>query len=324
MVDTHYDLLSICYTCFLKNDYKKIEDIAFEINKDDNIKCIFANLYFMSEKEMKEELHENYYNPNVSIIDMFKISKRILEHYLPNIDFIYSIEGCDYVDIADLEELYNEGLRSIVPVWNTENKYGSGNRTKKGLTLDGVEFINKAIDLGIGIDLSHANIKTFYDMIDVIRANKQLGKEVICYASHSNSRRLCERERNLTDEQLEAIKEVDGLVGILSNRNFVTLNKKSTKQEQKLEYLKHIIHISNIIGIDNVMLSTDDMRFCGDIDFEYYELPIYEYSNLSFEVKETLLYLFKLEEANKIMYENAYNKIIDKLNIKTRKKCKTV
>ena len=135
MVDTHYDLLSICYVCYLKNDYSKIEKIANEIkNNNGNIKCIFANLYFMSKEEMKEELHENYYNCNISVLDMFKISKQILEYYLPNIEFIYSIEGCDFVDINDLDQLYNEGLRAIVPVWNTENKFGSGNRTNNGLT----------------------------------------------------------------------------------------------------------------------------------------------------------------------------------------------
>ena len=72
MVDTHYDLLTICYVCYLKNDYSKIEKIAQDINNNlGNIKCIFANLYFMSEEEMKEELDINYYNKNVSILDMF-------------------------------------------------------------------------------------------------------------------------------------------------------------------------------------------------------------------------------------------------------------
>jgi len=323
MVDTHYDLLSICYICYLKNDYTKIEEIVKKIkNNKYSIKCIFANLYFMSEEEMKEELHNNYYNPNISVLDMFKISKTILESYLPNIDFIYSIEGCDYIDVNDLELLYNEGLRSIILVWNTENKYGSGNRNTKGLTRDGIIFINKAIELGIGIDLSHANLNTFYGLIEVIKENQRLGKDVVCYASHSNSKKLCIRERNLTNEQLKLIKEVNGLVGIFSNRNFITQDYNLTKQEQKLEYLKHIIYISNIVGIDNIMISTDDMSFCGDIDSEYYEIPIFDYSNIVSENKELLLSYFSLEDTNNILYNNAYNKIINKLNIKTNKKCK--
>jgi len=318
MVDTHYDLLTICYTCYLKNDYSKIEKIAREINNNEgNIKCIFANLYFMSKEEMVEELGQNYYREDVSVLDMFKISKNILERYLPNIDFVYSIEGCDYLEIDDLEPLYNEGLRSIVLVWNNQNKYGSGNRTNLGLTTEGIKFLNKAIELGIGIDLSHANEKTFYGMIEVIKENKKLGKDVICYASHSNSRTLCNRERNLTDKQLEEIKNVDGLVGVFSNRNFITQNYNLDKNSQKLEYLNHIIYICNIVGIENIMLSTDDMSFCGDIDPEYYETSIFNYNNLTKETKELLLKEFSLYDTEKLMYLNVYNKILDKLGIKT-------
>lgn len=325
MVDTHYDLLSICYVCYLKNDYTKIEEITKKIksNKED-IKCIFANLYFMSKEEMKEELHENYYKSNISVLDMFKISKQILENYLPEIEFIYSIEGCDYIDIKELELLYEEGLRSILLVWNTENKYGSGNRTDKGLTKEGIEFLNKAIELGIGIDLSHANLNTFYGMIEVIKYNKEIGNEVVCYASHSNSKTLCDRQRNFNDEQLKMIKEVGGLVGIFSNRNFITQNYTLSKEKQKLEYLKHIIYISSIVGIDNIMLSTDDMSFCGEIDSDYYELPVFDYSNLTVENRELLLNYFCSQKANKILYENAYNKIINKLNVKESKKCKKI
>lgn len=323
MVDAHLDLLTICYICYLKNDYTKIEKIVNKIkNNKEDIKCIFANLYFMSKDEMKQELHENYYNPNVSVLDMFKISKQILESYLPKIDLIYSIEGCDYVDIDDLELLYNEGLRSVVLVWNNENIYGSGNRTNKGITKEGINFINRAIELGIGIDLSHANLNTFYGIIEVIKENKKLGRDVICYASHSNSRKLCDRKRNLTDKQLNVIKEIDGLVGVFSNRNFVTKNYNLSKEAQKIEYLKHIIYISNIVGIDNIMLSTDDMSFLGDIDHEYYETSIYDYSNITLENKETLLQYFSLKDTNKILYGNAYNKIIEKFNIKNNKKCK--
>lgn len=320
MVDTHYDLLSVCYTCFLKNDYKKIEEIVKKINNNKNIKCIFANLYFMSVDEMKSELHENYYNPNVSILTMFKISKQILEYYLPNIEFIYSIEGCDFLDINDLESLYKEGLRSVVLVWNTENKYGSGNRTNKGLTKEGIKFINKIIDLGIGIDLSHANINTFYGIIELIKENQNLGKEVICYASHSNSRALCNKERNLDDNQLKSLKEVNGLVGIFCNKHFVTKEYNLSKDELNKLYLNHVIHISKIIGIDNVMISTDNLSFMVDIDPEYEDTIMFDYSNIEKEISNLLQTHFSISNTNKIMYDNAYEKVINKLNNKNKYK----
>ena len=318
MVDTHYDLLSIAYVCYLKGDYSKIINIANEI-KESGVKAVFANLYFMSREEMEYELDSNYYRDNISVTQMFKTSKQVLEHYLPGIEFIYSIEGCDYVNACDLKELYDLGLRSIILVWNTKNKYGSGNRTNRGLTEAGKQFLKSAIDLGIGIDLSHANENTFFDMINLIKKEQNQGKDVICFASHSNARILCDRSRNLTDEQLAAIKNVGGLVGVLSNKNFVSDKKNLSNRELEIEYLKQIIYISNIIGRENLMLSTDDMRFCGDIDQEYLKLPIYEYKSLSSGIRNTLNLYFSSDDIENMMYNNAKEKIIVKLKERRNK-----
>ena len=307
MIDTHYDLLSICYKCYLLNNYSLIENISKEILSS-GVKGVFANLYFLSEEEMKDELHPKYYDKNVSILEMFKISKNILLKYLPNTEFIFSIEGCDYVRISDLDDLYNEGLRAVALVWNNENIYGSGNRTNKHLTEKGKEFLNKCIDLGIGIDLSHANDETLFDIIDLI---KNSNKKVICFASHSNSRELWNIKRNLTDKQLEAIKEINGYVGVISNINFINTFDNSFERKSK-EYLNHIIHIANIVGKDKVMLSTDDMRFYAEYNPEYLERPIYEYKNIKNSIEKELLTYFNKTDTNNILYNNAH-KIINEL-----------
>ena len=319
MIDTHYDLLSICYVCYLKNDYTKIEKFAEEIRKS-GVKCIFANLYFESIDEMKEELHPNYYNENVPIIEMFKIGKMILESYLPEIEFVYSIEGCDYLEIDDLEPLYAEGLRSILLVWNNKNKYGSGNRSDIGLTELGKQFINKAIELGIGIDVSHANIPTFFDIISLVKENVNQGKNVLCYASHSNARTLHEKQRNLNDEQLLALKSVGGLVGVLSNVHFISKEVDSPFEEKSHEYLEHIKYIASIIGEDKVMLSTDDMRFAGDFDSEYFVAPIYNYATIKDDIERELLTYFSREDTDNILYNNAYDNIVKNLLPETKRR----
>lgn len=152
---------------------------------------------------MKKEYHSNYWNPDIGLKQMFHIATTLVSDFVPsNIDVYYSIEGCDYVKIEDLEELYEMGLRVILPVWNHQNQYGSGNRTEMGLTEKGKELIKKAVYLGISIDLSHANQETFHDIIILIDRLKKVNQEVLFFASHSNARTLCNRMRNLTDEQL--------------------------------------------------------------------------------------------------------------------------
>ena len=57
----------------------------------------------------------------------------------------------------------------------------------------------------MGIDLSHANKKSFYDLCDLVEEKKREGFRVCVYASHSNARSLCDRDRNLDDEQLKTL-----------------------------------------------------------------------------------------------------------------------
>ena len=73
MFDMHYDLLSVAYVCYLKNDYSYLEQWCKFYN-DDNVKGVIANLYFMSKDEMKEELHPDYYRDDVPVVSMFQWS----------------------------------------------------------------------------------------------------------------------------------------------------------------------------------------------------------------------------------------------------------
>lgn len=320
MFDAHYDLLSIAYVCYLKNDYSYLEE-RIESYRNDNVQGVIANLYFMSEEEMKEELHPKYYQKEVSVVEMFRISTEIIKSYLPNTDLIFSIEGCDFLETSDLDELYSLGLRNILPVWNNKNKYASGNRSNQGLTEEGKCLLEKAIELGISIDLSHANKKSFDDITSYLMEKKAAGEDFFVMASHSNARSICTRERNLEDDQLLAIKELNGLVGVFSNRNFIvpeSLKEKVNQQEKEQYYLEHINHIVDLIGIDHVVLATDDMDFCKEADAEYGEVQIYSYDNIAKNVQSTLEQRYSIEDTYQIMYGNMKQRY-DMINNKVRK-----
>lgn len=320
MFDAHYDLLSIAYVCYLKNDYSYLEE-RIKSYRNDNVQGVIANLYFMSEEEMKEELHPKYYQKEVSVVEMFRISTEIIKSYLPNTDLIFSIEGCDFLETSDLDELYSLGLRNILPVWNNKNKYASGNRSNQGLTEEGKCLLEKAIELGISIDLSHANKKSFDDITSYLMEKKAAGEDFFVMASHSNARSICTRERNLEDDQLLAIKELNGLVGVFSNRNFIvpeSLKEKVNQQEKEQYYLEHINHIVDLIGIDHVVLATDDMDFCKEADAEYGEVQIYSYDNIAKNVQSTLEQRYSIEDTYQIMYGNMKQRY-DMINNKIRK-----
>ena len=313
MFDTHYDLLTKLYISYKRNDFKYIENWLKNYNSD-NVTGLIANLCFMSEEEMEKEYDINYLDN--SVIEIFKKSIELLYKYLPaGINCITSIEGCDYFkDENDLIDLKKLGLNAIAPVWNNKNKFGSGNRSSLGLTTLGEKLISKAVELSIGIDLSHANERTFWDIINYIKKNNL---NPIIYASHSNARSICENSRNLTDEQIKAIYELGGFVGILSNSGFVEKNAYKTRENLKgtneyydfINYLKkkyvsHILYINKLLGcIDNIAVCTDDMGFC-ELD-DYSECPIFDYKTVARELRLELLNYYSEEEVNKIMHENA-------------------
>ncbi|WP_297064610.1 dipeptidase [Thermococcus sp.] len=145
-----------------------------------------------------------------------------------------------------LEVFYRLGLRVLTLTWSLRNAIGDGvfERTNGGLTNFGVEVIGKAEELGIVVDLSHINEAGFWDALDVT--------SFPVIASHSNARKLCDNRRNLTDEQLKAIAERDGVVGAVAIPGFVD-NEKPTLDK----YLEHITYMADLIGYRHVGLGFD-------------------------------------------------------------------
>ncbi len=144
--------------------------------------------------------------------------------------------------VEDVDFLYNCGVRCITLTWNGENKLAGGVDSKKGLTEFGKECIKRMESLGIIVDVSHLNEKSFWDVMGMAK------KPVI--ASHSNSKALCSHKRNLTDEQFVAICKNGGCVGINFYDEFLTDNKNTTSYDL-IEHIKHFINLGgeNHIGI---------------------------------------------------------------------------
>lgn len=305
MFDAHYDLLSIYIIAKYHHKLDRLEEYYSHFHYD-NINGVFANLYFMSKKEMEDEL--GCFFDEIDVISLFKEAKEVIDKAKIKAKILYSIEGCDYIkDEKELIKLYKLGLDAIVLVWNNKNKYGSGIRTNEGLSEDGRKFIETAINLGMGIDLSHANEKTFWDIVNIIKIEQEKGKKVHCYASHSNSYELTNHKRNLTKEQLESLANIGGFIGVVSYPLFVG-------GKTKAKYLEHINYMVKIFGIDKVMLASDDMSFlklCNE-DAASKKSGIYEHSFIAKEIKNDLKEYYSKQDIEKIMVKNAnklYNNI---------------
>lgn len=163
---------------------------------------------------------------------------------------LIGMEGLDAIGerVDLLNTLYLLGLRHASLTWNEENLLATGvdGNPERGLTSLGIDAVNLMEHLGIIVDVSHANEKSFWDIYE--NTNKPF------IASHSNCKSLCDVPRNITDAQLKAIAERNGLVGLNAFGQFI--HKDESKQD--LEHLvNHLDHMVEIMGIDHVGFGFD-------------------------------------------------------------------
>ena len=166
-----------------------------------------------------------------------------------------AIEGMEGLEgPEELDRLASLGLRLGMLTWNEENRFAAGaaQDPAKGLTDLGRRALRRMEDLGILIDVSHLNEGGFREVLRLARG------PVI--ASHSNCRALCDVPRNLTDEQLRAIRDSGGVVGVNAYQNFV----HQDPERQTAETLAlHAARMAEVMGVEHVACGFDFCEFMG-------------------------------------------------------------
>lgn len=119
---------------------------------------------------------------------------------------VLSIEGGALVESGySVEKIKSDGVSIMSLAWNYENTLASGSLADGGLTEKGAKIVSKMNDVGIALDLSHLNKKSFYDAID--KADSVL-------ATHSCLSEVHNHPRNITIHQAKQISQKGGLVGV--------------------------------------------------------------------------------------------------------------
>ena len=172
---------------------------------------------------------------------------------------VLHLEGCEAIDgdLTFLELLYAAGLRSLGPVWSRNNIFGhgvpfqfpAGPDLGDGLTTAGEKLVSACNEMRIVVDLSHITEKGFWDVARLSKAP--------LVATHSNAHALCPSPRNLTDRQLAAIRDTQGMVGL----NFATCFLRpdgSMRPDTDVELMvDQIDYLLEKLGEDHVGLGSD-------------------------------------------------------------------
>lgn len=172
---------------------------------------------------------------------------------------IMHIEGAEAIDTSldTLDVLYQAGLRSIGPVWSRQNAFGSGvpfsfplhPDSGDGLTNAGKDLVKRCNELKMMIDLSHITAKGFWDVAKLSNAP--------LVATHSNVYTLSNSARNLTDDQLGAIADTDGMVGLNYAVGFLWDNGHKNQDMPLSIMLNHLDYLLDKLGEDRVGLGSD-------------------------------------------------------------------
>ncbi len=165
---------------------------------------------------------------------------------------LLSIEGGEALEgkLFMLDIYYRLGVRAMGLTWNNRNHLADGHSAASqpgGLTYFGEKIVKRMNELGMIIDVSHMAEKGFWDVIN-------LSKSPVI-ASHSNCRSLCKKwpTRNLSDEQILAISEKGGLVGITFVPDFLSEDPASV--EHVVDHIEHIVTLTG--GYDCAGIGSD-------------------------------------------------------------------
>lgn len=143
------------------------------------------------------------------------------------------------------ETFWELGMRMAGLTWNRRNPYADGAAEGGGLSRLGRALVDELVRLGVIVDLAHASRGTFDDVLARIG-----DAPVIC--SHAACRAVNDHPRNLSDDQLRALADAGGILGLMLHP--IAIGAEQRTLDRVVDHLEHAI---GIIGADRVCLGSD-------------------------------------------------------------------
>lgn len=294
LFDLHCDTL---YRAVDENKNLYDNDLHVSVSKikrfDSYVGCFAAWVSDEYKGENAFEMFKKMYNKlRDSVGENFQIFTDAEKLKRGNRGVIFTVENGAVLGgkISNIQYLYDCGVRVLTLTWNGKNEIGDGIGVDKpgGITEFGRRSIKIMEEKGIIVDLSHASERLFYDVASISR------KPFI--ATHSNAQKICSHKRNLTDEQINIIKSVNGIIGL----NFCDYFLKNDGNASMDDVIRHIDYFLSMGCEDTLCIGSDfdGSDVLKDITgIENIEI-LYEYC-LKHNYSENLV--------NKIFYGNANN-----------------
>jgi membrane dipeptidase len=168
---------------------------------------------------------------------------------------IFGTQGlaCLGTTMSNVWVLHSLGVRIMQLTYNERNALGSGcmEPNDLGLTRFGQQAIEEMNRVGAALDLSHCGERT---SLDAIAHSKHP-----TLITHVGVQALWKHPRNVTDDQIRAIADSGGVVGICPHS--IMVEKARGQRPSVNDYIDHMEHVANLVGIDHVGIGTDNFQY---------------------------------------------------------------
>lgn len=164
-------------------------------------------------------------------------------------------------DLSNVKTFYDMGARYMSLSHNGHSQLSDSNTGEEdgvwlhnGLSELGKEVVSEMNRVGMMIDVSHPSKEAMRQMINLTEAP--------IIASHSSARALCDHSRNLDDEQLQWLKENNGVVQTVAFSSYLNTEKHNAFNNAKQKLYKSVGQKMGfeIIERDSVRLLDNDAR----------------------------------------------------------------
>ena len=150
-------------------------------------------------------------------------------------------------DLARLQEFHDQGVKIIQLTYNLPNLVGEGclSPGNGGLTDFGQTLVGAMEEMGVLVDLSHCGQRTTAEAIEIAAGPVAI--------THSGCAAVFDHPRSKRDEELRALADKGGVVGIYM---MPFLNPQGPPSAD--DFYRHIEHAVDVCGEDHVGIGTDN------------------------------------------------------------------
>ena len=165
------------------------------------------------------------------------------------IGVILLMEGADPIkNPDDLERWTKAGVRLIGPAWEA-TRYAGGTDHPGPLTGMGQELLVGMRELGVILDVSHLDTQAYFQALEL---------QPLAVATHANARALVNTNRQLSDEMIDALGKLEGMIGLVPYNKFLVPEWDRPMPRLEIGALtRHAEHIAEIVGWKRVGIGSD-------------------------------------------------------------------